>query len=110
MHQSLNKQVNNNDEFKYKDFDDIPISTTTVIVSTNLEINLEWLYSVLPVVDVDVSNVSIKVNKDFQRYVLGLDLPYGSLTMVQHKSKLKGFKLKKKNKKYLEILCVLLCM
>ena len=88
------------DKASYKDFDNINISTTTVIASTNLEIKLEWLYTVLPVTTIDISGVTIKTTKDFQNHVINLDPPYGSITMVQYKNDLKGFKIMKKKKKF----------
>jgi len=85
---------------EYKEFNDINISTTTVIITTNLEINLEWLFYILPVIDIDTSGSVIKVNKDFQDFVINLNPEYGTITMVQYKDKLNGFKIKKKKKKF----------
>ncbi len=81
-------------------FDDIRVSTSTVIVPTNLEVNLEWLYTILDVFDSNVSNETIKTNVQFQSHIIRLCPEYGSITMVQYKTNLKGFKIVKKKKKY----------
>jgi TATA-box binding protein (TBP) (component of TFIID and TFIIIB) len=96
--ESIN-DMKTSETIEYKDFDSINISTTTVIVSTNLEINLEWLFDNFKVLDVNTSGVSIKSNKDFQKHISGTVKPkYGSITMIEFKDKLKGFKLRKKKK------------
>jgi hypothetical protein len=84
----------------FKEFDDINISTMTIIMTTNLEMDLEWLYDILPVPHFDTKGVVIKTNKDFQNYMTQLNPPYGTITMVQYKEHLKGFKIRKKKQKF----------
>lgn len=81
-----------------KSFNEINISTTTVIVSTNVEINLEWFFEVVKVTD--FNEHKIKTNKEFQDLVIQSHPPIGTVTMAQFKDKLKGFKVSKKKKKY----------
>lgn len=82
-----------------QEFDDTTIFTSTIVVLTNLKINLEWLYSILKVSDIDQQNTRIKTNTDFNRLVVSQDPPFGTITLIQHKKHLKGFKLKKRHVK-----------
>ncbi len=77
----------------------INISTTTVIVTTNLEIQLDWLFHALPVTEY-ASEKGFKTTKDFQEHIIQKNPAFGTITMVQHKEKLKGFKIKKKKAKF----------
>lgn len=79
--------------------EDINISTTTVIVTTNLDIHLDWLYHILPVEEYS-EELTFKTTKDFQNYVIQQHPKEGTITMVQHKEKLKGFKIKKKKARF----------
>lgn len=81
------------------DIDDINISTTTVIVTTNLNIHLDWLYHILSVDELS-DDVVFKTTKEFQNYIISKNPKEGTITMVQHKEKLKGFKIKKKKTRF----------
>lgn len=98
---AIEKVINKSEEkARQPSFDDINISTTTVIVATNIEINLEWLYSAMCITMVDITGLNIKANKDFQKHVIKIDPRYGGITMAQYKNNLKGFKIMKKKKKF----------
>lgn len=84
---------------KHNNIENINISTTTVIVSTNLELNLDWLMSILPITIFDTTYV-FKTTREFQEYIIGLSPQYGTITMAQHREKLIGFKIKKKKAKF----------
>lgn len=84
---------------KHNNIENINISTTTVIVSTNLELNLDWLMSILPITIFDTTHV-FKTTREFQEYIISLNPQYGTITMAQHKEKLIGFKIKKKKAKF----------
>lgn len=77
----------------------INISTTTVIVTTNLELELDWLINVIDITEFDCI-YSFKTTKEFQEYIIRQKPPFGTITMVQHKEKLRGFKIKKKKTKF----------
>lgn len=82
-----------------RNFNDINITTTTVIIPTNIDFNLDVLYDALHICD-ETQIITSKTNKDFQRKIISMNPPSGSITMVQFKDKLKGFKIKKKKTKY----------
>ncbi len=79
-----------------KKFDDINVSTSTVIVPTNLEMNLEWLYDALSVTNFDTK---CKTVRSFQTHVVSTNPHIGTITMVQYQHRLKGFKINKKKTK-----------
>lgn len=79
--------------------DNINISTTTVIVSTNLELELDWLINIIPITNFDCI-YTFKTTREFQDYVIKQKPSFGTITMAQHKEKLRGFKIKKKKTKF----------
>lgn len=83
---------------RHRIVDNINVSTTTVIVSTNLELELDWLMDILPVTVYE--SAIFKTTKEFQEYIVSQNPEYGTITMIQHKEKLKGFKIKKKKTKF----------
>jgi TATA-box binding protein (TBP) (component of TFIID and TFIIIB) len=80
------------------EFEDINISTTTVIATTNMTIQLEWLYAILPVYEPQRTN--FRKNQDYQQYITSQNPQQGTITYVQFKSNNKGFRPKKNNGKY----------
>lgn len=82
----------------YKRFKDINISTTTIIVSTNLEIDLEWFHDTMECYH-DIPSTT-KNSKELQQYLVSRHTREGVLTMIQYKDQVKGFKVKKKKKKF----------
>lgn len=84
-------------------FHEINISTSTILALTNIEINLSWLYNIITPCNVHLllsnHNINIdklKKNKELTEKLHQLQLPYGSITLVEYKDKIKGIKLKKK--------------
>jgi hypothetical protein len=81
-----------------KPLDQIEISTSTIISSTNMDINLEWLYSILSIFQVQTT-CRIKDLKQFQKHIIDINPPYGSITLKQFGNKIEGITFKKKKKK-----------
>jgi hypothetical protein len=78
------------------DFDTLIPYTMTTVISTNLKINLNWLYEILTVLEVDSTQIVGKKQKErFKEYIMRTDPPLGSITMVQYKQFVKGWKFKK---------------
>lgn len=77
------------------DFDDISISTTTVIARTNLEIDLQTLFHQIPVFELEVPR-TLKKKTEIENYILSLNAPEGSVITVEYKNQLRGFKIKKR--------------
>jgi len=75
------------------------VSTTTIIISTNIEFNLDWLYSIIPLYEISYTN-RYKSTKEFQDYITSIKPRLGIVTMIQHKERLKGFKVNKRQNKY----------
>jgi len=81
-----------------KSLDEIEISTSTIISTTNMAINLDWLYTVLPVLDIKIP-AKIKYLKQFQKYIIDLNPPYGTITLKQFGNKIDGITFRRKKKK-----------
>ena len=77
------------------DFDDIKVSTTTIISSTNVEINLENFYQQIPVACIQVPR-HFKRKKDIEKYINDQKLPVGTILNIEYKGDIKGFKVKKR--------------
>lgn len=76
------------------DFDDINVSTSTIICKSNLEVNLDWLFSMVPILEVRPPKV-IKISKELNVYICSVDPPLGTITMVEYIGKLRGYKIRK---------------
>jgi len=74
----------------FPEFEDIKVSTRTFIAMTNLKINLETLFTFLPVLPPTGKTAK---NIDFS------ELTPGDIISLQYKNKLRGEKLKPKKKK-----------
>lgn len=75
------------------------VSTSTIIISTNVEFNLDWLYRTIPLYDFSY-NGNCKTSREFHDYISSLNPPPGIITMIQHKERLRGFKIHKRQSKY----------
>jgi hypothetical protein len=80
-----------------KSFEEISVSTTTVIVKTNLSLNLQWLYSISSTIQGDVF---FKTSKGLQEHLSRLEISIGSIISVQYQDNCKGFKVKRRRTKY----------
>lgn len=80
-------------------FDDIKTSTTTVIVGTNIDIDLDQLFEVLPIAKLQNVPNSVKNNKKLGEYLEDIQLKHGSIILVQYKGNMRGFKIQRKTAK-----------
>lgn len=78
-------------------FEEINVSTTTVIVPTNLLFHLQWLYDQCTVIPLALD---CRTARDMNKALAYNPPAIGSLTLVQYKDQLKGFKHKKRRSRY----------
>ena len=79
-------------------FKDIPISTRTIIVSTNTNINIENLYENLPITPYTVVRKKRGRKKKDVIEDINNSVPSGSIISVKYQDKLRGVELKPKKK------------
>lgn len=85
---------------KYKDFDDITVSTKTFIVKTNLVIDLKKLYDFLPVTDYVQAPKKRGRKKKIAYEEQNKDIINGSIITLKYENQIKGVDLKiRKSKK-----------
>ncbi len=71
-------------------FDDVPISTKTIIIDNNIEINLPHVFKTLPVVSFadtdaapsDTTAVSALSKKKLKKFIANCNLPDGAITSI----------------------------
>lgn len=81
------------------DFKEIPISTRTIIVSTNTTINIENLYTNLPITEyTPIRKKRGRKRKDVIEEINNI-VPSGSIVSIKYQDKLRGVELKPKKKK-----------
>jgi hypothetical protein len=78
-------------------FDEIKVSTTTVIIQTNMAFHLDWVFDILPIYKLSKECSSIK---EFHIEINRANPPIGAVTLVQFQEKSKGFPMKKTRSKY----------
>lgn len=78
-------------------FNEINVSTTTVIIQTNIVFHLDWVFDILPIYKLSKECSSIK---EFHCEISRSNPPFGSVTLVQYQEKSKGFPMKKTRSKY----------
>ncbi len=79
-----------------KKFEDIAISTKTVIAISNLKIDLEKFFNYIPITDFTPQEKKRGRKKRIQVVLPNNNLPYGSIISVQKKKELRGACLKSK--------------
>ena len=81
-----------------RDFNDIPISTRTIIVSTNTEINIEEMYKNLPITSYKV--IEKRRGRKKKNYVEHIQnhVDDGSIISVKYQGNIRGVELKKRKK------------
>ena len=75
-------------------FDDIPIYTTTVVVETNLELDLDEVFERIPVATCSVPK-HVSTQKEIKEYLLQQKLPVGTVVSVQRQRRYRGAQMKK---------------
>lgn len=79
-------------------FDEIDVSTQTIIALTNITIDLKRLFDTLPVLDLPYS--TFKTKRTAEEFILGQGAPQGSIISIKYKDDTRGYNLTKlKSKK-----------
>jgi TATA-box binding protein (TBP) (component of TFIID and TFIIIB) len=96
--------VNIRDEtFNYTKFEDVPISTQTIISVSNLKFNLNLLYQYLPITEYIIIKKKRGRKKKVEVVNPNLNIAPGSIISIQNKTNIRGSILKeskKENKTY----------
>ena len=80
-------------------FEDIPVSTKTFIVMTNITIDIEKLFNFLPVTEYILVQKKRGRKKKVETIDPNKDIKEGSIVTLEYGSRLRGICLKKKKKK-----------
>ena len=81
-----------------KNFQDIPISTRTIIVATNTLINIENLYANLPITEYTVIRKKRGRKKKDMIENINNTVPNGSIVSIKYQDQIRGVELKVKKK------------
>lgn len=81
---------------KLPDFDSIPVSTKTFVVMTNIKIDLEKIFSFLPVTKYIVVPKKRGRRKTISEVDPNKDIPSGSIITLEFEDEIRGVDLKKK--------------
>lgn len=87
------------EELVFRKFDDIPVSTKTFIVMTNLTLDIKKLYEFLPITEYVVIPKRRGRKKKSTAVDPNKDVPNGSIITVDLANSVRGVSLKKKKKK-----------
>jgi len=93
-----NKNIKNN-KIEIKKFEDIDVSTITVISVSNIIINLNNLYKYLPITDYVMIPKKRGRKKKVQYVNPNIDIPVGSIIFIKYKNFNRGVILKKSKSK-----------
>lgn len=80
-------------------FEELSVSTVTIMVYTNMAFHLQRIFAGLPVAYADSPLTRKQKNIDKKR----IRAPYGQILSVQHKSQLRGLDLRKKKAKWCSV-------
>ena len=94
----LQKRVLNNDG-NIKSFSQIGISTKTVIAITNLKVDLDKLFNLVPITDYEPIKKRRGRRKRMSVETTPAILPYGSIILVQRRRDSRGVSVKNKTKR-----------
>lgn len=83
-------------ELKFPEFDDIPVSTKTFIVTTNLSLNIKRLYEILPCTPFVVIPKRRGRKKKTAVPDPNVDIDSGSIITLEYEGSIRGVDLKKK--------------
>lgn len=86
-------------EMTFLNFDDIPPSTRTFIIVTNIAFEIEKLYKALPIVDYVMVPKRRGRKKKTNNVDMNKDIPNGSIISLEFKNEIRGVVVKKKKKK-----------
>jgi TATA-box binding protein (TBP) (component of TFIID and TFIIIB) len=97
---SEDKNLVTNKEFKFKKFEDIPVSTKTFIIVTNVSINLPNLHDFLPMTDYVIVPKKRGRKKKITIPDPNTHIKEGAIITNQYGNSIKGVILKKKKKNH----------
>lgn len=80
----------------FQDFDDVKVSTKTIIAMTNITIDLKRLYEHLPVVEYNATPKKRGRKRKTLVIENGISVPRGSIVTLKFENKIKGVDLKQK--------------
>jgi hypothetical protein len=77
--------------------DEIRVSTTTIIATTNLVIDMDRLFEALPIYTLHVPD-TCQSKTDFKGFIQSQSIPNGSIVTLEYNGQQRGYKLPKRNK------------
>ena len=83
-------------DLTFPTFEDIPVSTKTIIAKTNLALDIEKIYEKLPITDYIVVPKRRGRKKKSDVIDPNKDIETGSIITIEHEDKIRGVDLKKK--------------
>lgn len=90
------ESIKNYKVIAFQDYDDISVSTKTFIASTNLTINIDEIFNILPVLEFTVIPKKRGRRRKNQIEHEELTKPYGSILTLKYREKIRGTELKVK--------------
>jgi TATA-box binding protein (TBP) (component of TFIID and TFIIIB) len=90
------KTVKTCEDLVFPDFNDIKVSTKTIIAMTNMTLNIRKLFYLLPVTDYVVVPKRRGRKKKVEKIDPNKDIPSGSIITLQYENNIRGVDLKKK--------------
>jgi len=75
-----------------KPFEDINVSTTTIVAKTNVVIDMDELFEILPLFTITLPK-EIRGKQDRKRYVMCKNPPNGSIISLEHLDRLRGVQI-----------------
>lgn len=82
----VKKSISTEEKEQYQEFDELDISTNTIMVYCNITFNLQKVYEVLPITVVDVPLTKKKKLPDVKK----IKAPYGTIFSIRYKNDYKG--------------------
>lgn len=92
---NLKKIPDLNTTLEFEKFDNIKVSTITIICTPNISLNLNELYEYIVPEEINIPS-HIKKKKDILKYIYNLNLKDGTIISAEFKKYKKGFFIKKK--------------
>lgn len=83
-------------DLTFPKFEDIPVSTKTIIAKTNLTLDIEKIHEILPITDYTVVPKRRGRKKKNEKTDPNKDIATGSIITIEYEDKIRGVDLKKK--------------
>ena len=97
-HKRLEKINNSFKEFNFPAFEDIKVSTKTIIIVSNLVLDIEKLFDFLPFVYYKVIEKKRGRKKKTDVPEIPMEVPSGSIVSIKYRDEVRGVNMKKKKK------------